>query len=212
MKSIAKFFVIGILLLAGFGYASAQSAASNSREITPAVPATSSPQTVAPVAPAQIEDTLPDRGIPTPPIVEKLLQEGKFEQAINEFEKFKAGLKKANPFQIRFLEMTIYEQALDVNPNNSKYIAKRNALKQELIEKFPNEPDAYLLQIDNSTPADVIVELTTKALNADPQYTEAYSQRGRALYKLGQTKEACADFEKVPWREMLPEFQPCKDL
>ncbi|MCM1530759.1 MAG: tetratricopeptide repeat protein [Bacteroides sp.] len=212
MKSIVRFFILGALVFAGFGYVSAQSAAGSSRDIVVTNP-TSSDQFVPPVnATTDQTDTLPDRGIPTPPIVEQLLQEGRIAQALSEFEKFKAGLKKANPFQLLFLEMTVYEQAHSLDLANATYAAKIKALKQEIIEKFPNEPDTYLLQIDNNTPADQAVELATKAINAAPEYLEAYSQRGRALYKLGKTKEACVDFEKVPWKNMIPEYRNCQDL
>ena len=212
MKSIAKLFIIGLQIFVCVGFVSAQSAASNSRDIAPSaqvVPSTTAPTT----PPAQvIMDTLPDRGIPTPPHIEKLLQESKVEQALSEFEKFKSGLKKASPFQLLFLEMTIYEQAQSFDPSNTKYAAKIKALKQEIIENFPNEPDSYLLQIENNTPPELVIELATKAIQVDSKFTEAYSQRGRALYKLGQTKEACADFEKVPWKDMLPEYRSCQDL
>lgn len=209
MKTLAQFFLGGALLFC-FGYAHAQSAARSTKEVVETV----SDTTLQITATDTIQtDYRSERGISTPPHIEKLLAEGKITQALNEFEKFKASQKKANPYHLLYCEMTIYQQAQMGDPANSAtYAQKANALRQELIAKYPNMSDTYLLQIDENTPNDKIVELTTKAIELDPDNINAYDYRGHALYMLKQIKEACADFEKLPWKGNMPEYWQCKDL
>lgn len=212
MKAIIKFLMAGTLVFAGFGYASAQSAASSNKNVIE----TSTSDTIqAPTADTVQADFRSERGIPTPPHIETLLQDGQITEALSEFEKFKIAQQKAkaSPYHLLYCEMTIYYQAQSGDPKNGeKYAQKAESLRQELIKSYPNVSDTYILQIDEDTPDDKIVELTTKAIELDPDNTSAYDYRGRALFKLGQIKEACADFEKLPWKGNMPEMWQCKDL
>ncbi len=212
MKTTAPFLISVALFLAGPGYANAQSAAQSNKEVHPI-------ENNAGTVPQTIETTIsepeqPDRGIPMPPHIEKLFMEGKTTEALNAFNTFKATQKKANPFHLLYLEMTVYEHARMNNPTNSQYAEKIKTLRQEIIEKYPNESDAYLLLIENGMPDEKIVELATKALEIDPENIGAYNYRGHALFNLGRTKEACQDFEKLPqsMRSGMPEYWQCKDL
>ncbi len=209
MKTLAQFLLGGVLLLC-FGYAHAQSASRSTKEVVETVSDTTMQITAADTIQ---DDYRSERGIPTPPHIEKLLAEGKITQALNEFEKFKASQKKANPYHLLYCEMTIYQQAQMGDPANSAtYAQKANALRQEIIAKYPNMSDTYLLQIDANTPDDKIVELATKAIELDSENIAAYDYRGKALLNLGQTKEACADFEKLPWKGGMPEYWNCNNL
>lgn len=212
MKTIVRFCMAGCLVLAGVGYAAAQSAASSSRDFPP----TENNSAVATIPQTDTVDmSRPDRGIPMPSHIEKLFQDGKVSEALVEFNKFKATQQKtkANPFDLLYLEMTVYEHAASNDYANSKqYGQKADAIRLEIIEKYPNVSDTYLLQIDMDTPDEKVVELATKAIELDPENTGAYNYRGRALLNLKKTKEACADFEKLPWKGNMPEYWQCKDL
>ncbi|MCH5243932.1 MAG: hypothetical protein J1F29_03440 [Lentimicrobiaceae bacterium] len=212
MKTLIKLLLAGSLFFAGLGFASAQSAASSTREVvaTTTDTSTSIVETMDTFLPEQLQE----RGIPTPPHIEKLFAEGNVTQALNEFEKFKEKQKKANPYDLLHCEMTVYQQALIIDPSNNAYAQKVTALRQELIERYPNVSDTYILQIDDNKTPEEIVELANKALDLDPENVHAYEQRGRALFKLNQIKEACADFEKMPmsWKNVMPEYWECRKL
>lgn len=217
MKTIAKIFLLGSLFLGGFGYASAQSAASSSSNINGIENDTIS-------LPSNANDSLSDidtmqvrieRGLPTPPHIENLFRSGRISEALREFEKFKAeNQKKTSPYNLLYSEMTIYQQAqMADRENGEQYAQKVAALRQQIISKYPNVSDTYLLQIENNTPPQKIIQLATKAIELDPENVSAYETRGNALYQIGKTKEACADFEKLPWKNKLFLYEnTCKNL
>lgn len=212
MKTSARFLIVAAFVLAGMEYVNAQAAARSSKEVI-SIEDNDTPDGVTDTTIL----TLPrsDRGIPTPPYIEKLLADGKISEALNEFEKFKTAQQKAkaNPYHLLYCEMTIYQQAQMGDPANSaQYAEKIETLRQEIIKKYPNVSDTYILLIDNNTPDEKIVELTTKAIELDPDNISAYDYRGHALFNLGRTKEACQDFEKLPRKNYMPEYWPCKDL
>lgn len=207
MKALIKILLSGSLVCAGYGYASAQSAASSSKEVIEQQLDTVGSQ--IPDVDTIQTDFRTNRGIPTPPHVEKLLTEGNVAQALSEFEKFKTKQKKVNPYHLLYCEMTVYQQA---SMQDSNYFQKAEDLRQEIINKYPDVSDTYLLRIEANTTDKEIVELTTKAIELDPENISAYDSRGRALFNLKQIKEACADFEKLPWKGNMPEYWECNKL
>ena len=207
MKTLAHCLLVGAFLFC-FEYTHAQSAARSSKETA----TIETDNNTVSTSQADTIVSIPNRGIPTPPLVEKLFQEGKVAEALNEFEKFKTTQKKADSYHLLYCEMTIYQRAQWDVPNNTQYAQKAEALRQELIEKYPNISDTYLLQIDENTPDDKVVELATKAIELDSENISAYEYRGRALLRLNQIKEGCADFDKLPWKNNLPEYRNCNNL
>ena len=213
MKTIVKFCVTGYLVIAGFGYTVAQSAASSSKDVI----STNNDTIVKNVSAFMstmdtiTEDWGSKRGIPTPPHITTLIQEGKIQEALNEFETFKTmqQKKRADAYDLLYCEMTIYEQLSMLPGVNKEYAQKMEILKQEIITKYPNRSDSYTLQIELNTPTDKVIELATKAIELDKENVAAYNYRGTALFKLGKIKEACADLEKVPWKNNMPEYQSC---
>lgn len=214
MKTIAKISVVVALVLGGLTCAFAQSAASSSKNLN------SSETDISPVQTpnndtAQYFSDRSERGIPTPIHIEKLLETGKVAEALSEFEKFKAAQQKvkANPFHLLYCEMTIYNQAQTGDPSNKEqYLKKEEELRQMLISNFPDESDSYILQIDENTPNDKIIELATKAIELDPENIMAYNYRGSALHSIGKIKEACKDLKKLPWRKNMPEYLNCVNI
>lgn len=208
MKTSIKILLSCALIFAGVGYATAQSAAKSSRDVAEVA----SDTTNSPITDTIQTEFRSERGITTPIHIEKLIQEGKITEALKEFEKFKESQKKSNPYHLLYCEMTVYQQAQSMDPSNPRYEQKAEEIRQTLIANYPNEPDTYLLQIDENTPNDKIIELTSKTIELDPLNIDAYDQRGHAFYNLGQIKEACADFQKLPWKGNMPEYWKCEQL
>lgn len=230
MNTIFKACFVCILLLNGFRHASAQSTASSSNAVSSTTPNLSANKSSVQEQPqiqqrqlpattsvqnnnASIEPYKSTRGIPMPVEVERLVGAGKIAEALAEFENLKKSQTKADKFDLQFLEMTIYREAVYTDPNNAaEYKAKEETLVKQLIEQFPNVSDAVLLQLTPESSNEDIIRITTKAIELDQTNLFAYEQRGRVLYMIGKTKEACADFEKLPYKNTLPEYQWCKGL
>lgn len=211
MKTIAKIFLFGSLFLCSFGYANAQSASSSSSDINGIENDTISLQSNANDSLAPNIDTLQvrvERGLPTPTYIENMIRSGKIPEALREFEKFKAeNQKKTSPYNLLYAEMTIYQQAqIADRENGEQYAKKAESLRQQIISKYPDVSDTYLLQIENNTPPQKVIQLATKAIELDPENVSAYESRGNALFNMGQTKAACADFEKLPWKNNLMNY------
>lgn len=138
------------------------------------------------------------RGISMPQNVTNLLWGGKVDSAIVEFEAFKKIQASADPYHLLYVEMTVYRDAQIADAANAeKYKIKYDALLQQILKKYPDRSDTYLLQITPESTPEQIVDLTTKAINADPTNLGAYQMRSNALYQLGKTAEAEADALKA---------------
>lgn len=138
------------------------------------------------------------RGIPMPQAISDLLWQGLVDSAIVEFEVFKKQQTKADPYHLLYVEMTFYRDAQMADVANAEsYKAKYDALYQQILKKYPERSDTYLLQITPESTPERIIELTTKAIKADPTNWGAYQMRSGALYQLGRNKEAAADVRKA---------------
>lgn len=209
MRTLTRLFLSGALLFC-IGFANAQSAARSSRDITPLEPdnPANAPQTEQP----DTSDFRSSRGTPMPSYIDKLFQEGKVKEAFLEFERFKNSNKKIPDFDLLYLEYTAYQQAAMHDWNNETYRTKMEEIKKDIVNKFPNNSESYLLQIEEDMSEEQKIELATKAIEADPSNEMAYRERGRALMSVKKTKEACEDLEKVSYKSKLMEYQSCKDL
>ncbi|MCM1170014.1 MAG: tetratricopeptide repeat protein [Bacteroides sp.] len=227
MKTIASFCLACALLVCGFESSFAQSAASSSKDVTPTDPnnpanrplqSQNQIQTFGNIQPipnsdGSIEPYKVTRGLPMTAEMERLLGIGKTQEALIEFEKLKKSNPKATKFDLLYLEMTIYREAAYNDPDSaSVYAQKEKDLVAQLTEQFPNMSDVVMLQLTPNSSYEEIINVTSKAIELDQTNTIAYEQRGRILFMVGRTKEACADFEHLPYKTSLPEYQWCKDL
>ncbi|MEG1952541.1 MAG: hypothetical protein RRX93_06100 [Bacteroidales bacterium] len=148
-------------------------------------------------------ETVSERGTPPPANVEKLLQEKKYHEAIAEFNKFKKSKFSSNPFDISYIEVTMYQRmAVDVpvsNPDRETYRKKAETLADDLLKNFSDKADAYFLKATffGMDLPDKTVELLNRSIELDGKYAMAYSLRGRAYLQLNYTDKACADFFKA---------------
>lgn len=148
--------------------------------------------------------------IPLPDNIRNLITNHHFEEAVSSFDHFKAQKikEKVDPYHLLYLEMTFYRDiVMFLSPDFSKKEEmdkannKREELYQQILAKYPNRPDTYLMQIGlNSTPQE-IVDLANKALEATPSYKEAqidaYRMRSEGYLRMGNIEASSADANKV---------------
>lgn len=205
MKNLLCFVSFLLPVFCGFSYA--QSAAGSSRDVTPADVNTSLRNQIV-----EEQDTMyqTNRGIPMPQDIQRLIEEGKDIQAIDEFSKFKKKQRKADKFSIAYLEMSLYRNLAMFCPSKSnQYSSQAQFMINRIIQDFPDESDVYLLQIRPESTPEQIIELSTKAIKADPENINAYEVRARALFQLGKSEEGCADLEKIPYKSEMTEYWQC---
>lgn len=139
------------------------------------------------------------RGLSMPQSISDLLWGGKASEAISEFEKLKPELQKqADAYDLLYLEMTLYRNAQMADAANAaQYKSRYESLLQTIYKKYPKNSDTYLLQIKPESTPEEVVDLTTKAIEADPTNLGAYYMRSDALRQLGRMEEAEADARKA---------------
>lgn len=178
----------------------AQTAAS-SAPVTSGVPdssATPIPQTEQKlfVNMPETVDLTGGRILSLPDTITQLLDAKKTKEAFALFAQYKSSLADKSEATLLDLEINMngYASGLDAN-----YAKIRTELVQKLREKFPNDPVTirYELMEGNPTPQDII-RVTTKMINADTTYLEAYRMRASALYELKQMDAYCKDIDKLP--------------
>lgn len=199
---------VSFLLAVSCGFA--QSAAGSSKDVTPENVGTT------PVVQNQsvdVQDTVSQskRGIPMPQNIGKLIEQGNDVQAIEEFSKFKKKQRRADKFHMAYLEMTLYRDLSFFCPSKSEqYSSLAKSLVDQMVQDFPDVSDVYLLQIQPESTPEEIIDLTTKAIDSDPENISAYEMRARALFQLGKTEEGCLDFGKLPHKNQMPEYWQCE--
>lgn len=159
----------------------------------------------------EIADLTGGRILSLPDTITKLLDAKKIKEAFAVFAQYKSTLADKSEATLLDLEINMngYTSMFDAN-----YGKTRTELVQKLKEKFPNDPVAIRYELpDNPTPQD-IVAVSTKMINADSTYLEAYRMRASALYELKQTEACCRDIDKLP--EMVkvshPGYYDCEAL
>lgn len=130
-----------------------------------------------------------------PMTVENLMGEGKFTEAVAELDKFvKSG--QGDACYRMYVAYQTYTSLMNFDANQAAgYAQKRDALKAEMEKKCANSAVTYIMKAQQAgqTPG-MVVTLMTKAMEIDPKLELCYELRGNALWQLGQSKEACADF------------------
>ena len=136
------------------------------------------------------------RVLSLPDTIIKLLETKKIKEAFAIFDQYKSTLTDKSEATIMDLEINMNGYASQFDANYDK---TRTELVRKIKEKFPNDPVAinYELPDANPTPQD-IVTVSTKMINADSTYLEAYRMRASALYELKQMDACCRDLSKLP--------------
>lgn len=146
------------------------------------------------------------RGVQMPETIMKMLDNGDYAKAVMEFEKFNK-VAKGTPCDLKFLPFSFYYGLLGVDTTRTAfYQEKVDYYLGQFMQACGNTVEAYVLKESMMEPKnyDSTVVWMTAAIKLDPNYAHLYLTRGVALWELGQTKEACADFEKA--KELNPEF------
>lgn len=141
----------------------------------------------------------PQRGIKTPDNVEKLISEGKYAEAISEFDKFKTKTNGGDAFDLLYLEFSIYARlAREDNANAEQYRKKSEAIVAEMGKTYSKKADYYMAKsiLYDSSQAAVLSSMD-KAIKAEPSYALPYSTRGEIYWIMGQRDKACADYKKA---------------
>lgn len=195
----------GIALMLGLGMlgcgarAFAQ-ASGQTREVTPA-----NPTPLADVAPAATQSRpdspkpLPERGIPTPRAIEDMVTNKQFAKAVSEFEKYMK-TAQGTPCDLIFLPFTFYNRLLmEDTANPALYQEKVRFYVDKFLQTCGDTYEAYVLKdniIEPRVPDSTVVWMTA-AIKLEPKDPNLYISRGYALWQLGKTKEACADYAKA---------------
>ena len=139
------------------------------------------------------------RGIPTPRPIEIMMDEGKFEQAVQEFTNYMDTVQ-GDPCDLIYLPYTFYNRLLfEDSSNHAFYEEKMDFYIDKFLKTCGNTAEGYLLKemMQDLKNPDSTVLWMTKAIALDSTYNVLYLVRGHALWELQRTKEACADFKKA---------------
>lgn len=159
----------------------------------------------------------PQRGMPTPLPIEIMVNEGKYAQAVSEFEKY-MDTAQGDPCDLIYLPFTFYRRLLDENPFEEEfYQGKVNFYIDKFLETCGNTVEGYQFKEGMMEPKipDSAVVWMTKAIELDSTVNMLYLIRGHALWELQRTREACADYKKAAelqnWEAADMYEQRCSD-
>ena len=207
-------------LLLGFGLmalslrtpAAAQSASGLTKAVVPRhpqpLPDLDSLQALPPVQdnPQQAEQPQvewPQRGIPTPRPIEIMMDEGKFDQAVDEFEKYMT-TAQGDACDLIYLPYTFYTRLLWEDASKTAfYQERRDFYIDTYLQTCGNTVEGYLLKEERMEPKnpDSTVVWMIKAIALDPTFDIPYLIRGHALWALQRPQEACADYKQAAERQ-----------
>lgn len=165
----------------------------NNPNTLPEVPAASQTGQVAQQAEEQ-----PQRGVPTPKAIEKMVDNGEYDAAVKEFEKFMK-TAKGNPCDLIYLPYTFYDRLrMEDTSKTAFYQQKADMYINKYLQTCGNTVDGYLLKesVGERIPDSTVARMT-KAIAIEPNYAMLYTMRGDALWQLERTQEACADYAKA---------------
>lgn len=148
------------------------------------------------------------RGISIPLWIEDTLYKGCYREGIRLFEDFLSQLDKADPYHLLYVRMTFWYKMQGYDPKRAeKHEKKAEALKRRIIDEYPEVSDTYLLRLDGNSDPEEVIDLTTKAIEADPRNMDAYYRRALALFRIGETRKACLDMQKYEFKEEEPLYR-----
>ncbi len=191
--------VLGLSM--GLGAQVFAQASGQTQEVVPNNPNTLPEEPAATAGQDQIDQQVdePQRGVPTPKVIENLVDKQEYAKAVEEFEKF-IKTAKGNPCDLIYLRVSFYDRlALEDTSKAKAHQTKRDGFIKELEGKCAQMPDLYVLKarLDSDQSPEAAIRWMTKAIAVDPSYSFVYDMRGNAYWMLGQTEKACADFKKA---------------
>lgn len=201
----------GCFVLAGVEYASAQSAASSSKEVVRRAVSekSESKETPAVATPAQ-DSLIPKYEKPIPPHIDECIEQGKFTEALNEFEKYKASKRsvKKERNTVLSVEVMFYQRMSEFDiPNSARHRADRDRAIKRLLKEFPQWSETYQFAITPDFPPEKVIEYCTKSIELDPDNLRVRERRANTYYDMGEVDKACADYEKLPYKEQLWQYK-----
>lgn len=197
-----RFCLFSCVLLGMMHIGFSQSASGSSSEIVRSIPDSALlHQTV--VSQQVSEDSMtannmPGRGISIPDTVNDLIYENKIDEARQLFDAFIAAQPKSAAFDVLFCSVTFYRQLYGRDSQEATYREKVQEYIATMKKKYPKNADTYMVQIEETSTPEDIVELTGKALECEPGYMDARLMRVTALDMVGRMKEACSELQYLP--------------
>lgn len=143
-------------------------------------------------------NNMPNRGISIPDTINDLIYENKISEARQLFDAFIEAQPKSAAFDVLFCSVTFYRQLYGRDSQEAVYREKVQEYIATMKKKYPKNADTYMVQIDETSTPEDIVELTGKALECEPEYMDARLMRVTALDMVGRMKEACSELQYLP--------------
>lgn len=145
----------------------------------------------------------PEKGIGPPEIVERLLAEEKYAQAAQAFEYFGDTMQgEYERCYLLYAYMLFYNYLLDVDTTQTdEYKTKRDARLAEMEKQCPDYIEFLMMKVYLAEEPQEVVKWTTKAIAVKPK-AAFYLSRANALWEMGQTKEACADYKQAAEKQL----------
>lgn len=213
MKTLFNLCLSLALSIGLFNYGFSQAAASSSKDVTPP-PSTEDVATQQQNVEGDEEiksESVSNYGFKIPRSIEEKIFARDFDGAWKEFENLIKGSGKEQRAQILEATAMLGNWFASLDNNRANWIKIRNEAQQALLKEFPKWAETYNSQINYDATPKQIIEYTTKGLQYDSKNYLMYERRGRAYLQLGQTKEACADFDKCPDKSRIWEYESaCK--
>lgn len=201
----------GCFVLAGVEYVSAQSAASSSKEVVRrAVPEKSEPKETSAVATPAQESLSPKYERPIPSHIDECIEQGRFTEALNEFEKYKASNRrdKKEGNKVLSVEVMFYQRMSEYDvQNRARHLVDRDRAIKRLLKEFPQWSETYQMAITPEFPPEKVIEYCTKSIELDPDNLRVRERRANTYYDMGEVDKACADYEKLPYKEQLWQYK-----
>lgn len=222
MRHFAIVFLL-LLVLGGLGFA--QSAAVASRRVNENPKADSIALRAAFVADslamvqARISDSLYQATsclCSLPDSINQLLGEHRIEEAWVAYKAYKESLVNPTPFGLDYLHKEFIGKLAgfgDTTAMGVEYGKLNQKLKMDLRKKYPHKAEVIWYESNKIKAKDErepMVKLLTKMIKHDPINLWPYKSRGMYLYMLGRYEEALADFERLPDKQTLQEYQNCR--
>lgn len=203
------------MLLSCLGSASAQSASGQTKAVVPRHPQPlpdldslrqATPelfQTETLDQQIAMADTLfwepqPEKGIGPPEIVERLLREEKYAQAVQAFEYFGDTIQgEYERCYLLYAYVLFYNYLIGMDrPQAVEYRAKRDARLAEMEKQCPDYIEFLLMKVYLAENPQEVVKWTTAAIAVKPK-AAFFLSRANALWEMGQTEKACADYKQA---------------
>lgn len=153
-----------------------------------------------------------------PDSITQLLEEHKTQEAWAAYKDYRESLANPTPFGLDYLHKEFIGKLASFGDTTAmcKVYRKQNVkLKKALIKKYPHKAEVIWYEVDKISAKDPdksMVKLLTKMIENDPANLWPYKTRGLYFYRLERYAEAFADFEHLPDKETLHEYQNCRRI